>query len=72
VQDHGPGIPPEDREKIFSAFHQIETFFTGQVDGWGLGLPYIKKVVESHGGKIELESALGSGSTFCVTLPRRA
>jgi signal transduction histidine kinase len=71
VKDTGPGIPPEDQEKIFSAFHQVETFFTGQVDGWGLGLPYIKKVIESHGGKIELSSKLGEGSTFSVTLPRR-
>jgi signal transduction histidine kinase len=72
IRDTGPGIPPEDRDKIFSAFHQIETFFTGQVDGWGLGLPYIKKVVESHGGKLELDSTLGKGSTFTVILPRKA
>ncbi|MBI3552003.1 MAG: GAF domain-containing protein [Elusimicrobia bacterium] len=72
VKDTGPGIPPEDQEKIFSAFHQIETFFTGQVDGWGLGLPYIKKVVESHGGTIALASKLGEGSVFSVTLPRKA
>lgn len=71
VKDTGPGIPPEDQEKIFSAFHQVETFFTGQVDGWGLGLPYIKKVIESHGGKIELSSKIGEGSTFSVILPRK-
>jgi signal transduction histidine kinase len=70
VKDSGPGIPPEDQEKIFSAFHQVEAFFTGQIDGWGLGLPYVKKVVESHGGQLELESKLGAGSTFSVVLPR--
>ena len=71
VEDTGRGIPPEDREKVFSQFHQIETFFTGQVDGWGLGLPYVKKVVENHGGQVLLESALGKGTTVTVTLPEK-
>lgn len=69
VTDQGPGIPPEDQEKVFSRFHQIETYFTGQVDGWGLGLPYVKKVVEGHGGAVEIHSKLGQGTTVRVRLP---
>lgn len=70
VKDDGPGIPPEDQEKIFSGFNQVEAFFTGQIDGLGLGLPFVKKVVERHGGRLELDSKLGAGSTFSIVLPR--
>lgn len=70
VQDSGPGIPPEDQEKVFTRFHQIETFFTGQVDGWGLGLSFVKKIVEGHGGVVELRSKLGEGTTVTLKLPR--
>lgn len=69
VQDAGPGIPPEDQDRIFSQFHQVEADFTGQIDGWGLGLPFCRKVVELHGGQIRLLSRLGEGSTFTVSLP---
>lgn len=69
IKDDGPGIPPEDQDKIFSRFHQIESFFTGQVDGWGLGLAYVKKVLESHGGRVELQSKLGEGTTVTLRLP---
>ena len=72
VKDEGRGIPPEEQELVFSRFHQIETYFTGQVDGWGLGLSYVRKVVENHGGKVELRSALGKGTTVTVRLPLRA
>ena len=71
VADKGPGIPPEDQEKIFQRFHQIEESFTGQVEGWGLGLPFVKKVVDQHGGQVELVSKLGAGTTVTVILPRR-
>ncbi|MBI5881663.1 MAG: GAF domain-containing protein [Elusimicrobia bacterium] len=69
VQDTGPGIPPEDQEHVFSQFHQIEESFTGQMEGAGLGLAYVKKVVERLAGKVRLESALGLGTTVTVTLP---
>ncbi len=72
VKDEGPGIPPEDQEKIFSRFHQVETSFTGQVEGWGLGLPFVKKVVELHGGELKLTSRLGQGTTASVLLPGAA
>ncbi|HVO32706.1 MAG TPA: GAF domain-containing sensor histidine kinase, partial [Elusimicrobiota bacterium] len=48
--DNGPGIPSEEREKIFQKFYQIESSFTGQVQGMGLGLALVKRVVEEHDG----------------------
>jgi signal transduction histidine kinase len=70
VSDLGPGIPPEAHEAVFSRFHQVEKDFTGQKDGMGLGLPYVKKVAELHGGRVSLRSTLGEGTTVVVTLPR--
>jgi two-component system phosphate regulon sensor histidine kinase PhoR len=69
VEDDGPGIPPEEREKIFQRFYQIEESFTGQVEGAGLGLALVKRVADAHGGKVELESRLGAGSKFSLLFP---
>lgn len=69
ITDNGRGIPPEEREKIFQKFYQIEESFTGQVEGVGLGLALAKRVVEAHGGRIWVESAPAQGSKFCFTLP---
>ncbi|MBN1621254.1 MAG: GAF domain-containing protein [Endomicrobiales bacterium] len=71
MEDNGPGIPPEEREKIFNKFYQIEEFFTGQVEGAGLGLALTKQILEAHGGKIELESSMGKGSKFRFLLPEK-
>jgi signal transduction histidine kinase/putative methionine-R-sulfoxide reductase with GAF domain len=67
--DNGPGIPSEERAKIFAKFYQIEGSFTGQIEGMGLGLALVKRVVEEHGGRIGVDSELGKGSTFTVSLP---
>jgi signal transduction histidine kinase len=69
VSDNGPGIPYEEHAKLFQKFYQIEGTFTGQVPGMGLGLAMVKRVVESHGGQVGVESVLGQGSTFTLTLP---
>jgi PAS domain S-box-containing protein len=69
VVDEGPGIPPEDQDKIFSQFHQVEASFTGQVEGWGLGLAYSRKVAGLHSGELRLASKLGQGTTFTLHLP---
>ncbi|MDE2490459.1 MAG: GAF domain-containing protein [Elusimicrobia bacterium] len=69
VADLGPGIPPEAQEAVFSRFHQVEKDFTGQREGMGLGLAYVKKVAELHGGKVVLRSKLGEGTTVSVSLP---
>lgn len=69
VEDQGPGIPPEELDRVFQKFHQVESSFTGQVEGWGLGLSYVRKVVERLGGSVRVDSRLGRGSTFTVVLP---
>lgn len=72
VEDTGPGIPEEEKEKIFNKFYQIGS---GQADadqrpkGTGLGLAICKQIVEHYGGKIWVESAPGRGSTFIFRLP---
>jgi signal transduction histidine kinase len=68
VADTGPGIAPEDHERIFEEFQQTETG-VGQREGTGLGLALSKRLVELHGGRIWVDSALGQGSTFVFTLP---
>jgi len=72
VRDTGVGIEPEDQKKIFEAFRQAKTGQDGlrKSQGTGLGLTLSRKMVELHGGRLWVESQLGSGSTFHVTLPR--
>ena len=69
VTDTGPGIPPEEAEKIFDRFYQIDQTGKQKARGTGLGLAISKVLVEMHGGKIWLESAIGRGSTFSFTVP---
>ena len=71
VADTGPGIPPEDFERVFSRFHQVEKDFTGQQEGMGLGLAFVRKVAILHGGNAILRSKLGAGSEVTMTLPRK-
>ena len=70
ISDNGPGIPPEEHDKIFQKFYQIEESFTGQIEGVGLGLSLAKQVVEAHGGGISLKSDIGKGSVFVFKLPK--
>jgi PAS domain S-box-containing protein len=69
VTDTGPGIPPEEAEKIFDRFYQIDQSGKQKARGTGLGLAISKVLVEMHGGKIWAESGVGGGSTFSFTLP---
>lgn len=69
VADQGFGIEPEKIELIFDKFYRIKNDKTRYVTGTGLGLPIVKNVVDSLGGKVEVSSRLGQGSTFTVTLP---
>jgi signal transduction histidine kinase len=69
VQDNGLGISPEDQAHIFDRFYRVRRPETDSIDGTGLGLAIVKTLVEAHHGKIGLESRLGEGSTFYVTLP---
>lgn len=69
VGDQGRGIPPEHHKEIFTRFFRIEPKKLARQEGAGLGLPIVKELVELHNGKIELESTLGKGTTFYITLP---
>jgi PAS domain S-box-containing protein len=67
VRDQGIGIPKEDQEQLFQTFHRAEN--VGNVTGTGLGLAITRHAVELHGGSIRVESEVGAGTTFTVTLP---
>jgi hypothetical protein len=69
IADTGPGILPEEANKIFSKFYQVADIDKQKPKGSGLGLAISKALVEMHGGKIWLESEAGRGSTFYFTLP---
>jgi signal transduction histidine kinase len=69
VKDNGPGIPGEEQAKLFRKFYQIDEFFTCQAPGFGLGLAFAKNVVEAHGGSVGLNSEIGVGSEFWLSLP---
>jgi signal transduction histidine kinase len=69
VRDTGIGIAPEDHAAVFEEFKQVGRDYTKKAEGTGLGLALTKRFVELHGGEIRLESALGKGSTFTITLP---
>jgi len=69
VWDTGVGIAPDDQQRIFEAFQQVGSGLTRQTEGTGLGLALTKSLVELHGGTIRVDSRLGHGSAFLVTLP---
>jgi PAS domain S-box-containing protein len=72
IKDDGPGVPPEEQGRIFQKFYQIEDSFTGQVEGAGLGLALVRRIVEAHGGAAWVDSVIGEGSLFHFTVPRGA
>ena len=69
VQDFGEGISPEDAARVFDRFYRVDTARSRKQGGNGLGLSIAQKLVEGYGGHIELESAIGQGSIFRITLP---
>lgn len=68
VSDHGIGIPEADLPRLFETFHRAAN--VGNIAGTGLGLAIVKRSVQLHGGTISVQSQLGQGSTFTVSLPR--
>ena len=69
VCDTGPGISADDQAKLFQEFQQAENPKTRKKEGTGLGLAISKRIVEMHGGRIWVESRVGQGSVFSLTLP---
>jgi signal transduction histidine kinase len=70
IQDSGIGIPPDDLERLFESFRRASN--VGAIPGTGLGLAIVKKCVDLHGGQITVESEVGAGTTFTVTLPLKS
>jgi signal transduction histidine kinase len=68
VQDTGPGIPPEEQEKVFERFFRGYLAKTGNIQGTGLGLSIVHKIMQAHGGRVTVESTVGEGSTFTLWL----
>jgi two-component system OmpR family sensor kinase len=72
ISDHGMGIPSEDLPRVFTAFFRGERSRSRGTGGVGLGLTLAKRIVEAHGGSIEVESTVGVGTTFRARLPLHA
>jgi signal transduction histidine kinase len=72
VADDGMGIPAGEQERIFEPFYRVPEVVAAQIQGAGLGLSLVKRIVESHGGRIAVRSAPGQGSEFTVHLPAAA
>ena len=69
VSDRGMGIPRSEHRRIFEKFYRVETSLVHTTKGSGLGLALVQHIAEAHGGRVELQSAPGEGSTFTLSLP---
>ncbi len=70
VRDTGVGIPEDQRTRVFERFHRIEGTHARTYEGTGIGLALVQELIKLHGGQVRVESAVGQGSTFIVTIPR--
>ncbi len=70
VQDDGPGIPAESKDRIFERFYRVDRARSRETGGTGLGLSIVKHIVQAHGGEVWVKSELGQGASFFFTLPQ--
>jgi two-component system phosphate regulon sensor histidine kinase PhoR len=68
VEDDGPGIPPDARDRVFERFYRVDRARSRETGGTGLGLAIVKHIVQAHGGEVWVKSELGQGATFFFTL----
>ena len=69
VSDEGIGIPGPEQARIFEKFHRVDCRRTMEVGGCGIGLSLVRHIVDAHEGEVTVQSTLGQGSTFTVSLP---
>jgi signal transduction histidine kinase len=69
VHNEGQPIPPDEQECIFQMYRRAESAKSNTKGGWGIGLPYVRAVAESHGGSIALDSSAERGTTFIISIP---
>ena len=69
VVDHGLGMEPEERKHIFEKFYRAPSHESRLIAGTGLGLTLVAHIAKAHGGRVEVESSPGSGSTFSILIP---
>jgi signal transduction histidine kinase len=72
VADHGLGISPDEQKHVFEKFYRAPSHESRLIAGTGLGLTLVAHIAKAHGGRVEVESALGSGSTFSILIPIKA
>jgi signal transduction histidine kinase len=69
VADRGLGLAPEEQKRVFEKFYRAPSHESRLIAGTGLGLTLVAHIANAHGGRVEVESALGAGSTFCLVIP---
>jgi two-component system phosphate regulon sensor histidine kinase PhoR len=69
VQDEGHGISKEEQSRIFERFYRLGDELRRETQGTGIGLSLVKAIAEAHGGKVQLQSEPGNGSTFTLHIP---
>jgi signal transduction histidine kinase len=69
VRDTGPGISPEEQERLFERFFRGTLAESGHIPGTGLGLSMAQEIMRAHGGRVTVKSQVGEGSTFTLWLP---